>query len=69
MKINYSVLKKMIENRLYTPGKFARLAGISPNILTSIEQGGSPRYQSLRKILAALDLTVEEAYLQNLLDD
>jgi predicted transcriptional regulator len=69
MKVNGAAFKKMRENRLLGPYNLAKLAGISPSIIKSIEQGGSPRLESIRKVLAALDLTVQEAYQNKMLEE
>ncbi|MDR2302875.1 MAG: helix-turn-helix domain-containing protein [Deltaproteobacteria bacterium] len=69
MKVNGAEFKKMRENRLLGPYNLAKLAGISPSIIKSIENGGSPRLESIRKVLAALDLTVEEAYQKRMLEE
>jgi predicted transcriptional regulator len=69
MKVNGAAFKKIRENRLLGPYNLAKRAGISPSIIKSIEQGGTPRLESIRKVLTALDLTVQDAYSMGLLED
>lgn len=69
MKVNGAEFRKMRENRLLGPYNLAKLAGISPSIIKSIEQGGTPRLESIRKVLTALDLTVQEAYQRKMLEE
>jgi DNA-binding phage protein len=69
MKVNGAAFRKMRESRLMGPYNLAKQAGISPSIIKSIETGGSPRLESIRKVLAALGLSVQEAYEQKLLED
>lgn len=69
MKINGEAFRKMRENLLLSQYHLAKLAGVTPNVVKSIEQGGLPRLQSIRKLLSVLNLTVQEAYQDKLLED
>ena len=53
-------VKKMREARMLSKAELARMAGISPLTLDRIEKGKDCRMATKRKILLALDLSIEQ---------
>jgi len=56
-------LKKFREDRLMSKAELARLAGLSALTIDRIEKGHACRIDTQRKILAALELLVEDKNL------
>jgi DNA-binding phage protein len=69
MKINCDAFKKLRESKLLGVYNLAKQADVSPSIVKSLEEGGRPRLESIRKVIVALGLTVEEAYQKKLIED
>ncbi|MDR1656595.1 MAG: helix-turn-helix domain-containing protein [Deltaproteobacteria bacterium] len=61
MKIDGEAFKKVRMQQLLSSFGLAKQAGVSPNIVRNIEMGKIPRADSIRKVVLALGLTVEEA--------
>jgi DNA-binding XRE family transcriptional regulator len=62
MKINGEAFKLARERRLYGAQHLAKVAEVSPGCVKVLESGGVPRLETLRKIINALGMTIEEAY-------
>ncbi|MDR2456272.1 MAG: helix-turn-helix domain-containing protein [Deltaproteobacteria bacterium] len=69
MKINTSAFKKARESRLLGIHHLAKSADVSPGCVKGLENGTSPRLDTLRKIIAALGMTVEEAYEKKFIEE
>jgi predicted transcriptional regulator len=61
MKVNGDAFKKARMKQLLSSFGLAKQAGVSPNIVRNIESGKIPRLDSMRKVIVALGMTVEEA--------
>jgi predicted transcriptional regulator len=61
MKIDGDAFRKARIKQLLSPFGLAKQAGVSPNIVRNLELGKSPRVESVRKVILALGMTVEEA--------
>lgn len=53
-------LKKIREQRLLSKAELARKAGVSPITIDRIEKGESCRMETKRKIILALDYSLED---------
>ncbi|MEE9516428.1 MAG: helix-turn-helix transcriptional regulator [Candidatus Adiutricales bacterium] len=54
-----NALKKIRERRLLSKAELARKAGVSPLTIDRIEKGKNCRMETKRKILLALDYSIE----------
>ncbi|MDR1112044.1 MAG: helix-turn-helix domain-containing protein [Deltaproteobacteria bacterium] len=61
MKVDGEAFKKARLRMLLSPLNLASTAGVSPNIIKNLEMGKPPRPDLIRKVILALDITVEEA--------
>jgi predicted transcriptional regulator len=61
MKIDGEAFKKARMRQLLSSFGLAKQAGVSPNIVRNLELGKPPRLDSVRKVILALGLTIEEA--------
>ncbi|MDR1085602.1 MAG: helix-turn-helix domain-containing protein [Deltaproteobacteria bacterium] len=67
MKINGEAFQKARENQLLSTIGLAKMADVSPNVIRSLEQGNNIRPESIRKIIEALGLTIEDAQKKGLI--
>jgi len=58
--VNVNNVKKIREERLISKMELARLAEVSPITIGRIERGESCRMETKRKIILALQLTLED---------
>ncbi|MDR0354823.1 MAG: helix-turn-helix domain-containing protein [Deltaproteobacteria bacterium] len=61
MKIDGEAFRQARMKKLLSPLNLASEAGVSPNIVKNIEKGKTPRLDLIRKVIFALDMTIEEA--------
>ena len=61
MKVDGDAFKQARMKQLLSSFGLAKQAGVSPNIVRNLESGKIPRLDSMRKVIVALGLTVEEA--------
>ncbi|MDR2442124.1 MAG: helix-turn-helix domain-containing protein [Deltaproteobacteria bacterium] len=61
MRVDGDAFKKARTKQLLSSFGLAKQAGVSPNIVRNIEMGKTPRADTVRKVISALGLTVEEA--------
>ena len=68
MRIDGEAFKKARMRQLLSSFGLAKQAGVSPNIIRNLELGKSPRLDSVRKVIMALGMTVEEALDKKLIE-
>jgi predicted transcriptional regulator len=61
MKVDGDAFKQARMKQLLSSFGLAKQAGVSPNIVRNLELGKIPRLDSMRKVIVALGMTVEEA--------
>ncbi|MDR1657465.1 MAG: helix-turn-helix domain-containing protein [Deltaproteobacteria bacterium] len=69
MKVNGAAFKKARESLLLGTNHLAKVADLSPSCIKNLENGGNLRLGSIRKVIAALGLTIEDAYDKKLIED
>jgi predicted transcriptional regulator len=69
MRVNAEAFKKARESRLLGIHHLAKSADVSPGCVKGLESGSRPRLDTLRKIIAALGMTVEEAYERRFIEE
>jgi predicted transcriptional regulator len=69
MRINGKAFKSRREQLLISSYNLSKQAGVSPSVIKSIEDSGTPRPDSVRKVITALGLTLQEAYAKHLISD
>ena len=60
LKINPSGLAKERMRRVLTTSELSRLSSLSPLTVRRVEQGFPARPETIRSIIAAMDLTIED---------
>lgn len=69
MKINGEAFRKAREARLLGTHHLAKAADVSPGCIQGLESAGRARLSTLRKIIAALGMSIQEAYDRKFLED
>ncbi|MDR1546831.1 MAG: helix-turn-helix domain-containing protein [Deltaproteobacteria bacterium] len=68
MKINGPAFQKYREHQLLSVSELAKKSEVSPSVVNNIEQGKPSRLESIRRVIAGLGLTVEEARSQKFIE-
>ena len=58
--MGHNIVKKIREGRLMSKAELARKAGVSPLTIDRIERGKNCRMETKRKIILALDYTLDD---------
>ncbi|MDR1546830.1 MAG: helix-turn-helix transcriptional regulator [Deltaproteobacteria bacterium] len=69
MIINGPAFKKARESRLLSITELGKKAEVSATVIKNLELGKARRLESIRKVIAAFELTIDEARAQRLIAD
>jgi predicted transcriptional regulator len=69
MIINGEAFRKTREGQLLSANELGKKAEVSPAVVKNLELGKSRRLESIRKVITALGLTIDEARERRLISD